>query len=691
MQNNSILKPRLTVAHLAFAKGWMSGLSLNELAPRYLAAFGDDDGGVDLRVAKTTLKRVLGDLGAVAFRLGIEGAGTLWRQAGRIKIEASGPSLEDFRAGLEYGDDISESELIELYKERHSDESTIAQKRSLKRRSRLVQRQLNFLQNLEPYLSAPLGWKDDVRGWFDDTLATLLVEQHIITIDALVIKIASRPDDWFSGLTSIGTVKAKRIENFLVSSLGPLDHALADKGIDVARLRFLEQPEQRQVLQLSTFNTSHNSYGNQNIFDEAVNFQLSLPISDTPRVSAINACNDYEAMQVWLGLKGSKATVSLYEREVVRLIAWSRNSRRKQLTELTVEDALAFRDFLMDVPITAQVKKGPQIGFQKRKSKVSNDLVSIPGFAQSKLSASSIKKTLVVLSGFFNWLFKVRYARANPFADVKPIPSLPGVNAGTTKATDTESLAMARVHKETVVDRTLPKEAVDAILGFLHRDHEIKDIEFAARSRFIFKFAYMTGMRISELAAARRDHLEYIPANIDGESGGWILHVIGKRLKHREVPIPQLLIDELGLYLEHRDLIALPCPALNIDPGVFLVGPYPSKNAGRKQIADGVKPQTIHLALKELFSLVANRSGFSDSHAMHQLQRSTTHWLRHTNATLSVASQVPLDVVASMLGHSSLTTTSRYIRAERSRKVTEIQKLWNLPGMQPASNFQPQP
>jgi integrase len=89
-----------------------------------------------------------------------------------------------------------------------------------------------------------------------------------------------------------------------------------------------------------------------------------------------------------------------------------------------------------------------------------------------------------------------------------------------------------------------------------------------------------------------------------------------------------------------------------------------------------VLPQTIHRALKELFSMAITSRTFNDPKAGDKLRRATTHWLRHTAATRAVAAQVPLDVVASTLGHSSLTTTSRYVRAERVRKLAEMQKLW---------------
>jgi site-specific recombinase XerD len=37
---------------------------------------------------------------------------------------------------------------------------------------------------------------------------------------------------------------------------------------------------------------------------------------------------------------------------------------------------------------------------------------------------------------------------------------------------------------------------------------------------------------------------------------------------------------------------------------------------------------------------------------------------------------VPLDVVGSLLGHASLSTTSRYVHTEGRRRLKEMKKFW---------------
>jgi integrase len=684
MQHESILKSRLTPAHIALAKGWINGLDLASMATRYLPALGNDDGQIDLRMAKSSLIAVLADLSGAARRHKIPGSAVLSRQAARIRVDASRPSLADFQAGLDHGDEMSEGELIALYDERHPNSDKKAD-RSLARQGRLISRQLALLARLEPLVSTPLAWSDEVQGWFVPSLAERLFQAGLRTIEDLAVAVAGDPDGWFASVAGIGTLKATRIERFLRAHLGSLEEALDKKGIPYKHLDSLHPEEKRGLRLLLPASAAVMPFS-----DQALTQRQSLDrLGGNPELdgsqgrlrqvgapAATEANDDYQAMQTWLQLKSSASTVKLYRREITRLIAWSIQVRRRPMSSLSIEDALAYRDFLGAIPPSLLVKKGPKklTAVEKHLREQRQD-IPVAGFTQPSLATSSIKKALVIITGFFNWLVSVRYVTANPFSGVKAASVLPGKGQGTTIADDVESLEFARSRKESIVERALPREATEAIDSYLVFAHEAKDVEFATRARFIYKFAMMTGLRISEIAAARRDHLEHIEADSSAGVGGWILHVVGKRSKAREVPMPDALVSYLEDYLVHRGLLVQRSPSIDVPPGTFLVGGYASKLRD-KQAGDGVLPQTIHRTLKELFSMAIGSRTFKDPKAADKLRRATTHWLRHTAATRAVAAQVPLDVVASTLGHSSLTTTSRYVRAERVRKLAEMQKLW---------------
>ena len=61
-----------------------------------------------------------------------------------------------------------------------------------------------------------------------------------------------------------------------------------------------------------------------------------------------------------------------------------------------------------------------------------------------------------------------------------------------------------------------------------------------------------------------------------------------------------------------------------------------------------------------------------------KLARASTHWLRHTFGTRSIARGVPLDVIQAQMGHASIqTTTSIYGRAPIQRRADELAKAFS--------------
>ena len=373
------------------------------------------------------------------------------------------------------------------------------------------------------------------------------------------------------------------------------------------------------------------------------------------------------------------------------------------MSSLSIDDALAYRNFLTAIPANIIVKKGPKKRTRNAQAGLDDTgSIAVPGFTLLALSASSIKKALVIVSGFYGWLVTVRYVTANPFVGVQAASGLMGVGMGSTNANDEEGMTRARARRASVLGRVLPWEATHAINRYIDHSPASQDVAFVARVRFIYKLATMTGLRISEMSAARRDDLEYIePDPVAGTDGGWMLHVLGKRDKPREVPIPGALIAELGIYLAHRGLIILPSASLAVEKGKFLIGGFPSYMASHeeaaivdlanlkkltshplarlrkpKQVADGVRPQTLHLALKKLFKIALANGQFKDEKTAEKMRTASAHWLRLTLATRAIAAGTPVDVVAGILGHANIATTSIYVQAERHRKLTEMQKLW---------------
>ncbi|MEN3294205.1 MAG: hypothetical protein V7642_3458 [Burkholderiales bacterium] len=165
---------------------------------------------------------------------------------------------------------------------------------------------------------------------------------------------------------------------------------------------------------------------------------------------------------------------------------------------------------------------------------------------------------------------------------------------------------------------------------------------------------------------------------------GWQLKVTGKGAKERLVPVPSDVMEKLSRYLASRGLHANPDAPDN--RGAFLLGkavdvaeraPWSPKTRREIDPRDGIAPGTLYDQMKELFARCASVLAQTDSRSARQLASASTHWLRHTHGSHSVARGMPLEVLQQNLGHASLHTTMIYASSEESKRMTATQKIWD--------------
>lgn len=167
-------------------------------------------------------------------------------------------------------------------------------------------------------------------------------------------------------------------------------------------------------------------------------------------------------------------------------------------------------------------------------------------------------------------------------------------------------------------------------------------------------------------------------AEFDADSEGWVLSVVGKGEKLREVPIPDGLTAEVGQYLVHR--------GLDPDPGTaaedtYLIGKIDDAGEGSNRATydsrTGISASTLYDQLKRFFVDCSSTLVLTDRAGAARMAKASTHWLRHTFGSHAVAAHTPLEVVQSVLGHASLNTTTIYVKAERKRRFKEMSRFWD--------------
>jgi site-specific recombinase XerD len=186
------------------------------------------------------------------------------------------------------------------------------------------------------------------------------------------------------------------------------------------------------------------------------------------------------------------------------------------------------------------------------------------------------------------------------------------------------------------------------------------------RLKFILDFAYMTGMRLAELAAAKLGWLRH--EQLDDGEWAWSIMVLGKRNKWREVPLPDPAVEALQAYLDVRGLRT---EILDNDPESPLIS--------KLSLEAPLSAARIYEILVAGFERCATSIWRRDPRAAERIREASTHWLRHTYGSHSAARGVPQDVLQANLGHESLATTSIYVRAEKGRRHRALQAAFATP------------
>jgi len=219
------------------------------------------------------------------------------------------------------------------------------------------------------------------------------------------------------------------------------------------------------------------------------------------------------------------------------------------------------------------------------------------------LSASSIKLIVVALKIFFRFL----------------------EGKGALQRDPTETLTLPRI------ERYLPKT-----LNELQVERLIESIDtkrsFGLRDRAILELLYASGLRISELADARLENL-----NFDER----ILRVTGKGNKTRLVPVGRKACDALTLYIstERPTLV--------------------KRRSGSEIFLSSRGTKLTTARIWQIVKAHARNSGLETN--------IYPHLLRHSFATHLLSNGADLRIIQEMLGHADISTTQVYTHVDQQR------------------------
>ena len=629
---------KLHRGHFAFMRALAQGLDERASWDRYLRLEGEH---TDLRGVRRTITWIRDEFAAAARRENRPGmARLILLDADRFDAAPALPTLAEF-AEAQGMEDFSEAEQVEAYEAAYPGGSRAGGRRANRpsRRARVVERQLEALRWLESLVAQAPRASDTVFAWLHPALAQRLAQAELPTLVTLVEHINRHGARWWQHVKGIGKLKALRIIDWLQANEDSLGlrvgfHATVPRKALAPSALAAVVPAGTALLPFEKFVVPAALDG-------------SAGAHRAPQsLCKLKAATDYEAIGAWLAAKRAanestalSATQRAYRKEAERLLLWAVLERKTAFSSLTPDDFVAFRNFLAQPP---ESWCGPRHG--QRWSSTWRPL-------EGPLSTAAQRHNLTVLRSLFAFLVDGGYLIGNP---LRGGAAAPGV-------------ASAR-HATRSLDRA-QWELIDSMLAARTGSEVERRLARAVR------WLYSTGLRLSEMTAARCEDLAQIDFVLDDgtPASGWVLGVTGRGGKRRRVPVPSPLVAELGDELERHGFERQPGDAGNA--GIAILARF---DATQKRPADW-SASGLHKAIKRF---VMQASGQLEGTAAQQLRAASAHWLRHSHGIHALQAEpgrpaVPIEVVQNNMGHVSAGTTSVYLSATSDAGLAAMTRFWS--------------
>jgi site-specific recombinase XerD len=664
--------------HFAFFRGLLEGVDPEKLWDRYMSVEGQR---TDLRLVPTTIGWIRSELAAAARREERPGTARLLRlEVQRLVASTSGlPSLAQFaeEAGLE---DEREADQIEAYEAQYGRASA-----RLRRQAKLLQRQLAALRWLEEVAARDPAPGDAIASWLRLELARFLGAADLHTLAQLAERINGIGKNWARSVRGIGPLKAGRIAAWVKAHEGTIGVPIG-RHTEVARSKVSAAELAAVVVPATEVRPLEKLVVPAELDGRAGRFRQ-------PREHCLmEADTDFDAVLAWLRSKARPAlsqasgtavsrtqaaddwirslthTQRSYRKEAERFMLWAIVQRKKPLSSMTAEDCIEYAAFLGD-PQPRSRWCGPRA--RQRWSPLWRPF-------EGALSAAARRQAVSILKNLYGFLVDQNYLMGNPWSAV-PVPRA--------------------VRQRVDVSRSLTSAQWRVVRA---KAEEAGEHSSAIRLRLALDLLYSTGLRTAEAVNARVGDLQavsYLDVESDQHVDGWMLTVLGKGGRLREVPVPNSLIEQIRAYTAHRGLGSdLASPSTR---RAFLLGGATDATdratgldrVARADTTEAISTSTLYRQLKDHFAACAHVLTVAGDHeGAARLARASTHWLRHTHASHALANGVRIQDAQQNLGHASMATTTAYVTTERAQRLRAMQAFWQQkqPGQVDPTNEQSQ-
>lgn len=342
---------------------------------------------------------------------------------------------------------------------------------------------------------------------------------------------------------------------------------------------------------------------------------------------------DDDAIEIiyWLKLRLNRAnTYKTYRVVVFRFYLWLK-FKNYTLKTITRKEIIDYLEFIQSPP---PEWCGTRHHFNHREWKP---------FHQ-KLSQTGMQFNIQIIRQLFNDLAQTSYIVKSP------VP---------------HNLKYSIIVTNLPIEKYLTKSEFKQLYKYIESLPEINAVgkNRKIRIKWIINLLIYTGARRAELSNARMSDIFF-------KNDKCWLKVIGKGNKYGEIPVIDALEKSLD---EYRRFYGLPKIRSRIDLEVdipLIIRSRPDD----KQIKS--HNSTICREVKIICAQFAKT--VTDQSFVKKLMKVSTHWFRHTSATLQVDAGIDIRVVQRNLRHSSIETTMLYQHVQQDSQHDEINSKFNI-------------
>ncbi|MEH6651112.1 MAG: site-specific integrase [Motiliproteus sp.] len=391
------------------------------------------------------------------------------------------------------------------------------------------------------------------------------------------------------------------------------------------------------------------------LFDSAKHFnQLSrndcFP-SQSPAIEAfvcsidvVGALDDYRYTKQFLSSysKKSQDTYDKFRGDAERLLLWAWIIKKKSVVGLRRRDLEEYTDFVAkpdsrwQADVTAR-RFLNENGIREPNERWRPFLSS--GTGLSRLNTKSWQGLFSNLSVYFNYLMAEDYALGNQIPIVKKNCPYLRQETGINKVRRLSALQWEYL--------------LNAAIKLANNDPQHE------RTLFVIASLKSLKLRVSELSE-RPDWSPVMSHFHRDHEANWWFRAYGKGSKERDISISNEYLTFLKRYRQHRCLTPLPSNDSNES---VIQSRIKNRGIGSRQLRN-----IVEYALEAgCHSLLTD--GFEVEAA--ELRAATTHWLRHTGASMEVAAGRTLAHVQADLGHGSIRTTDElYVDSDNMERAS---------------------